>query len=174
MVGRGIGRQDFELKEAYMAEDFRILLAIDHKTGTDLLLAEAQRYGQALNATVDIVHVVEPDPSLVGYIKAANLEEQLMVDPARDAQAEALRAEHRQTQTYRATLCDRGVRVGRTLTVQGSTLAILLEEARKLGSDLLILGSRHHSALYRFWYGDTAKDVALQPPCALLLIPIST
>ena len=33
---------------------------------------------------VDLVHVVEPDPSFVGYIKADDLgEQQLMVDPLR-------------------------------------------------------------------------------------------
>jgi len=157
-----------------MAGDYRILVAIDLKTGTDRLLAEAQRYGQAFNATVDIIHIVEPDPAFVGYIKAANPEEQdEVVDSARQPHAEALRAEHRQTQTYGAVLRDNGVRVGRTLTVQGPTLARILEEAHKLDSDLLILGSHHHSALYRFWYGDTATATAAQPPCALLLIPIS-
>ena len=121
------------------------------------------------------MHIVEPNPSFVDYIKAVNVEEQLMVDPAREPEAEALRVQHRQTQTYGgATLRDNGVRVGRTLTVQGSTLAIILEEAHKLGSDLLILGSQHHSALYRLWHGDTATDLAAQPPCALLLIPVST
>ena len=101
-----------------MGGDFRILVAIDLKTGTDRLLKEAQRYGQAFSATVDIVHVVQPNPSLVGYIKAADSGDQLMVDPAREHEAEALRAEHRQTQTYGATLRDNGVRVGRALTLR--------------------------------------------------------
>jgi len=52
-----------------VADDYRILVAIDLKAGTDQLLAEAQRYGRALDATVDVVHVSEPDPGFVGYIK---------------------------------------------------------------------------------------------------------
>jgi hypothetical protein len=43
----------------------------------------------------------------------------------------------------------------------------LVEEARKLGADLLILGSHQHGALYRLWYGDIAIDAAKQAPCAL-------
>jgi len=156
-----------------MAGDYRILVAIDLKTGTDRLVAEARRYGQAFNATVNILHVVEPDPTFVGYIKADDLEEQDKVDPVREPHAEDLRAEHRHTQNYGAILRQNGVRVDRTLTVQGPALTIILEEARKLNSDLLILGSHHHSALYRFWYGDTATAIAKQPPCALLLIPVS-
>jgi nucleotide-binding universal stress UspA family protein len=156
-----------------MAGDYRILLAIDLKRGTDRLLAEAQRYSQAFNATVDVVHVVEPDPTFVGYIKADRPEEQDKLDPVREPHAEALAVEHRQTQICGAVLHKNGVRVGHTLTIQGPPSRIILEEARKLESDLLIVGSRHHNALYRFWYGDTATNIAAQPPCALLLIPVS-
>jgi nucleotide-binding universal stress UspA family protein len=60
------------------------------------------------------------------------------------------------------------------LTVQGPPLEKILEEVRKLGSDLLILGSHQHGAVYRLWYGDIAVDAAKQPPCALLVVPIVT
>ena len=63
-----------------MTGDYRILVAIDLKTGTERLLAEAQRYGQAFNATVDILHVAEPHPVFVGYIKATDSEEQDLID----------------------------------------------------------------------------------------------
>ena len=64
------------------------------------------------------------------------------------------------------------IRVGQTLTVQGPTLETILEEARKLDTDLLILGSHQHGALYRAWYGDVAVDAAKQAPCAVLVVPI--
>jgi nucleotide-binding universal stress UspA family protein len=65
-----------------------------------------------------------------------------------------------------------GIRVEQVLTVQGPPLETLLEEARKLRTDLLILGSHQHSALYRIWYGDVAVDAAKKTPCALLVVPI--
>jgi hypothetical protein len=49
---------------------YRILVAIDLKPGTERLLAEAQRYAKALDAIVDIIHVADPDPDFVGYIKS--------------------------------------------------------------------------------------------------------
>jgi nucleotide-binding universal stress UspA family protein len=157
-----------------VSNDYRILVAIDLKTGTNRLLAEAQRYAQALNAIVDIIHVAAPDPAFVGYIKspAPDPEHQSQDDMIRESQAKALRSEHQQTQAFAATLRVNGVRVNQALTVQGPTLAAVLEEARKLGADLLILGSHHHGALYRLWYGDTAIDAAKQAPCALLVVPM--
>ena len=69
-----------------MSNAFRMLVAIDLKPGTDRLLAEAQRYAKALDATVNIVHIADPvsdfvrdtkevtnygdpDPDFVSYVK---------------------------------------------------------------------------------------------------------
>ena len=105
-----------------MSNEFRILVAVDLKTGTDQLLAEAQRYGHALNATVDVIHVAEPDPDFVGYIKSDHVEKPTQEDLIRDGKANDLRSEHQQTQTIGATLRTRGVRVDQALTVQGPVL----------------------------------------------------
>ena len=71
-----------------MSSDFRILVAIDLKAGTDRLLAEAQRYGLALNAVVDIIHVAPPDPDFVGYIKNDNPAEKTQDNLIRDFRSE--------------------------------------------------------------------------------------
>jgi nucleotide-binding universal stress UspA family protein len=161
-----------------MNKDYRILVAIDLKPGTDRLLAEAQRYAQALDAIVDIVHVADPDPDFVGYIKdtdeaktgargATNYDQTL-----RDDRAKEFHLEHQQAHVFADKMRASGIRVEQALTVQGPPLETLLEEARKLRTDLLILGSHHHSALYRLWYGDIAVDAAKKAPCALLVVPV--
>jgi nucleotide-binding universal stress UspA family protein len=155
-----------------MGNDFRIVVAIDLQAGTDRLLAEAQRYGVALNAVVDIVHVAPPDPDFVGYLKSGDPAERTQDNLIRETEAKALRAEHQQTQELAAALRAEGVRVERALTVQGPTLATILDETRKLGADLLILGSHHHSAMHRLWFGDIAVDATKQAPCSLLVIPL--
>ena len=56
-----------------MSSDFRIVVAIDLKSGTNRLMTETQRYALALNAVVDIIHVAPPDPDFVGYMKSGDL-----------------------------------------------------------------------------------------------------
>jgi nucleotide-binding universal stress UspA family protein len=155
-----------------MSDNFRIVVAVDLKAGTERLLAEAQRYGRALDAVVDIIHIAAPDPDFVGYIRDSDPAEKTQDGLIRESEAKALRVEHQQTQALGETLRANGIRVDRALTVQGPTLATILGEARKLGADLLILGSHHHGAIYRLWYGDIAVDAAKQAPCALLVVPI--
>jgi nucleotide-binding universal stress UspA family protein len=159
---------------------FNILLAIDFSDGMDRLLEEAERYGRALDATVYIIHVTDPDP-FVGYIKASNPADQNLFDAQRQPSAlrsprrrvaKELRTEHQQTQAIGAALRAKGVRVDQALTVQGPILATLVEQASKLDIDLLIMGSHHYGALYRLWHGDVATGAASHAPCALLLVPI--
>jgi nucleotide-binding universal stress UspA family protein len=163
-----------------MSTAYRILVAIDLKPGTDRLLAEVQRYAKALDAIVDIIHVADPDPDFVGYIKSAQPAETGGNAPKnydqtlRDDRAKGLRSEHQQAQTVAEQMRAAGIRVDQALMVQGPTLETILEEVRKVGADLLILGSHQHSALYRLWYGDIAIDAAKQAPCALLVVPIVT
>jgi nucleotide-binding universal stress UspA family protein len=155
-----------------MGNDFRIVVAIDLKAGTDRLVAEVQRYGLALNAIVDIIHVAAPDPDFVGYMKSGYPGEPTQDNQIRESEAKALRGEHAQTQAFGASLRAKGVRIDRALTLQGPILETILEETRKLGADLLILGSHHHSAIHRLWFGDIAVDAAKEPPCSLLVIPV--
>jgi nucleotide-binding universal stress UspA family protein len=184
-----------------MSHAFRILVAIDLKPGTDRLLAEAQRYAKALDAIVNIVHIADPVPDIVRYTKGAqevtdyedaedpdpdfvsyvNGEQETKTgahevtdynDTLRDDQAKEFRLEHQQVHALAEKMRASGIRVDQALTVQGPTLEKLLKEASKLDTDLLILGSHHHGALYRLWYGDVAIDATKQAPCALLVVPI--
>ena len=151
-------------REVFTPMKYRILAAIDLQTGTDRLLSEVRRYAKALGAVVDIVHVAPPDPDFIGY--------QVGPNHVRENVARRLRTEHRDTQKYGAELAADGIAVDHSLTVQGSTLSTILEHARKLKPDLLILGSHHHGLLYRVWYGDVAKQAVDRTPCNLLIVPV--
>lgn len=160
-----------------MSKAYRILVAIDLKPGTDRLLAEAERYARTLDATVNIIHVADPDPDFVGYIKGVQETKTGARDvkdfdqTLRDDRAKELRLEHQRTHSFAEKMRATGIRVDRALTVQGPALETILEEARNLGVDLLILGFHHHSALYRLWHGDIAIDAAKKAPCAVLVVP---
>ena len=181
-----------------MSNAFRILVAIDLKPGTDRLLAEAQRYAKALDAIVNIVHIADPDSDFVSYVKGEQevtdyedpdpdfvsyvKDEQETKTGAHEVtdynhtfrgdRAKEFRLEHQQVHALAEKMRASGIRVDQALTVQGPTLEKLLKEASKLDTDLLILGSHQHGALYRLWYGDIAIDATKQAPCALLVVPI--
>lgn len=171
-----------------MSNAFRMLVAIDLKPGTDRVLAEAQRYAKALDAIVNIVHIADPvsdfvrdtkevtdskdpDPDFVSYVKGEQETKPGAHETLRDDRAKEFRLEHQQVHALAEKMRASGIRVDHALTVQGPTLEKLLKEASRLGTDLLVLGSHRHGALYRLLHGDIAIDATKQAPCALLVVP---
>ncbi len=154
-----------------MTNDFRILAAIDLQVGMDRVLMEVERHARAHDALVTLVHVAQPDPEFVGYLKSSGSDAQLQTDVKRIPKAEALRTERQHIQAIGETLRDKGLRVDDAITVQGSVLASILEMSRKLDADLLIMGSHQHGAFYRLVHGDTAAEAVTQAPCPVLVVP---
>jgi hypothetical protein len=104
------------------------------ETGNYRLLAEAQRYSKAFDAIVNIVHVADPDPDFVGYIKRAHgvtdYDQTL-----RDNRTTELRLEHQQAHAVAERMRATGIRVDQALTVHsGADSGNDLEEARKFGA----------------------------------------
>jgi nucleotide-binding universal stress UspA family protein len=153
-----------------MSDDFRILVAIE-LSGMDRVLMEVERHARAHDALVTLVHVAQPDPEFVGYLKSSGSYAQLQTDVKREPKAGELKTEHIKTQAIGEELREKGLRVDNSITVQGPVLASILDQARKLDVDLLIMGSHQHSALYRLVHGDTAAEAVTQAPCPVLIVP---
>jgi hypothetical protein len=51
-----------------MSNDFRILVAVDF-SGMDRVLVEVERQARAHDALITLLHVAQPDPEFVGYLK---------------------------------------------------------------------------------------------------------
>jgi len=153
-----------------MSDDFRLLVAVDFSR-MDRALVEVERQARAHDALITLLHVAQPDPEFIGYLKSSGQAVQMQTDVKRIPKAEALRTEHQQIQAIAETLRDKGLRVDGAITVQGPVLASILEMASKLGADLLIIGSHQHGALYRLVHGDTAAEAVTQAPCPVLVVP---
>ena len=146
------------------------MLAIDFNL-ENRLRAEVERFARALNATVDVLHVSMPDPEFIGYIKAKPGEYQGAVDGGRPAKAHELRNDHDKTLAFGEALRSTGIKIDRVLTVQGEVVSTILDHVVKREIDLLMLGSHHHSAFYRFTHTDVAAEAVHKMPCAVLVLP---
>jgi nucleotide-binding universal stress UspA family protein len=64
---------------------------------------------------------------------------------------------------------DHGITV-RTVMRAGHPARIIVELARELSSDLIILGNRGHSRLWGGFLGHTADRVSEHAPCSVLIV----
>ena len=116
-----------------------IPIAIDFNDAVGDLLGYAEGIAEKFGFKVWVLHVATPNPDFVGYEAGPQY--------IRDFKAEELREEHRNLQMYCDTFLSDAVEK-EALLIQGSTVEAVLEEAQKLKSDLLIVGTHKHSFLH--------------------------
>ena len=140
----------------------RILAAVDFSDMTRPTVRAAARLARQFEARLWLLHVAPPDPEFVGY-KAGP-------QSVRDRVAERFRKEHRNLQSKARRLETQGI-AATALLVQGPTVSTLLEEARRLKIQCLVLGSHGHGALYRTLMGSVCEGVLRKTACPLLIVP---
>ena len=140
-----------------------ILVAVELDDSDQLLLDQASILASKFDAKVWVVHVAAPDPDFVGY------------DPGpayvRKTLADDLREEHKVIRKYSEALKSKSINV-ESLLVQGPTVETIFEEAKKLESDLLIIGSHKHNFLKRVFGDDVSRQIFGQSKIPLLIVPL--
>jgi len=140
-----------------------ILLAVDLQESDQTLISHAAAIAEKFGSRIWIIHVAAPDPDFVGY----------GVGPTyvREMRADELRKEHRLLQEYAVRLNTRKINT-EALLIQGPTIEMIRDEARKLSIDLLVLGSHKHSFLYEAFVGRTEIRLIKESTVPVLIIPL--
>jgi nucleotide-binding universal stress UspA family protein len=139
-------------------QSFRALLAVDGSLGSDAGIEAFARELRARSASIQVVHVVEAIPALWDVRREMDgvLSFQPMEPRAHDVLQRAKR------------LLD-----GRGLAAtfewrRGSPAARILELARESGTDVIVVGSRGHSAIRDRVLGSITQRVLRHAPCSVL------
>lgn len=140
-----------------------ILVAVDFNDAVGEILSYAEGFAEKFGAKIWVVHVAPPDPDFVGYEAGPQY--------IRDFKAENLRDEHRNLQSICKTFLGEGVEK-EALLIQGSTVETVLEEAKKLKADMLIVGTHKHSFLHNLLKESVSLELLKRANLPILAIPV--
>ncbi len=140
-----------------------IVVPVDFSAGTQRIVRRAIEQARAFEAKLWVIHVAAPEPDFVPYA----------ADPPvlRDQVARGLWEEHRHLQTLADLVESAGVDVT-ALMVQGPTVEKILEEARKLEADLIVVGSHGHGMLHRALLGSVSSGLLRHATVPVLIVPV--
>ncbi len=147
-----------------MKEIKNILVAVDFNDTVGELLSYAEGIAEKFSSKIWVVHVAEPDPDFVGFENGPQY--------IRDFRAEELRDEHKNLQAICKTFLSSDIEC-EALLIQGSTVETVLDEAQKLKSDLLIVGTHKYSFLHNLLSENVSLKLLKQVNIPLLAIPIN-
>ena len=139
-----------------------LLVCVDFSEGTDRLLAQAARLAWTFNERIVLLHVAQPEPEFVGFDPGP--------DSVRDQMATQYHREHQRVQAEGDDLRECGLAV-ETLCVQGPTAETILDHAKRLDADMVLLGTHGHGALHHLMAGSVCQAVIRKATCPVLLVP---
>jgi nucleotide-binding universal stress UspA family protein len=140
-----------------------ILALIDFSDVTAKVIEQAQAQAKAFAARVILLHVLRQEPVVLDV----GLASPTVLRPPREEVIQA-------GQAKLDALCNSLAAGGTAVTAEqlpDATMAKILEESRRLGSDLIIVGSHHHSALYDLFIGSFTHDLLKLAQCPVLVVP---
>ncbi len=140
-----------------------ILVAVDFNDAVGELMAYAESIAEKFGAKIWVVHVAAPDPDFVGFDAGPQY--------IRDMRADELRDEHKELQQIRDMFIDKNIESD-ALLIQGSTVESVLEEAKKLKADMLIVGTHTHSFFYNLFAESVSVELFKNSEIPVLSIPI--
>lgn len=142
-----------------------IVALVDFSDLTFKVLKHAHSLAKAFDAEVVILHVPPKQPVVVdvGIASPTILEE---------PSPKALQEDYQQLLEMRDSLVKFGVK-SRVMQLNSIATKQVLEETTKLGADLIILGSHHHSTIYHLFVGSVAEDILKSSHCPVLVVPES-
>ncbi len=139
----------------------RILVPIDLSDASSKVAAYAVALAQRLGAELTALYVVEENEGILGFsVATADAEkslEELENEAERDLRAHANR--------YLAP----GTRV---MVCAGDPAAKVLETAREIGADLIVMGNHGRSGLERMILGSTAEHVIRHADVPVVSVPL--
>lgn len=140
-----------------------IMVAVDFNDSIGELMVYADSLAQKFGSKVWVLHVADPEPDFVGYEPGPQY--------IRDIKAEEYREEHHNLQEICKNFLSEDVKAD-ALLIQGSTVETVLNEAKKLNIDLLIVGTHKHSFLHNLLQESVSMELIKKAEIPMLTIPI--
>ncbi len=139
-----------------------ILAPVDFSSATDWVIAAAASLARSFAGRVVLLNITQP-PTVVGdygglMVDVAEMTQQM----AKSALAELERLEERLENDF--------IEVA-IIQLTGTPVSSILEQAKTLPADYIVLGSHGHTAFYDLLVGSTANGVLKRATCPVVIVP---
>jgi nucleotide-binding universal stress UspA family protein len=139
-----------------------ILAPVDFSGATDAVVAEATALARALDGRIVLLTVIQP-PAITNEYSA-------LMDNLAEIVAAGEKNAAKRLADLEARLQADKIPV-ETLQINGPPIRVIVEQAKKLGADYIVMGSHGHTALYDLLVGSTTHGVLMRAACPIIITP---
>lgn len=140
-----------------------ILAPIDFSKATHSVIEAATALAATMDARVVLLHVVQPLIITSDYgLTMENFQETI---------ASSEKYAMRRLGEISDTLKNRGVQHVETVQISGPAQSGILEQAKAVRADYIVMGSHGHTAFYDLLIGSTTQNVLRKATCPVVIVP---
>jgi nucleotide-binding universal stress UspA family protein len=154
-----------------------ILYATDLGPNGPVAFRHALGLARSFGARLHILHVMEPLGEFAHSLIDSYLTEEVKEKLKRDGYTEIRReVESRLYRTCDETDCsdaERAALLDDFAAEQGVPFELIVDRAKAVDAELIVMGSRGHSALGEMLLGSVAHKVTMKSPVPVLLVPLN-
>ena len=140
----------------------KIVVPVDFSTMTEDVLEMAKLFAGTFTGEIYLIHVIRTDPGLTGYLP----EPRELHEPVPESCAKTYFLLHDQARQLRYS----GYQVFPCL-IEGEIVASILDKARSVEAELIIMGAHNKGALSRIFLGSVSEGVLRKACCPVMVIP---
>lgn len=142
----------------------RIIAALDFSNATPAILEAAASLARAFGSDLHLVHVLEPEPTYTAY----------GFTPDEFPAIHTFQEEARKRARVKLEEAAAGLPGGLTATVElaeGSPLQALIDYAKQVEGDLMVVGSHGHGVVAALLLGSVAEGIVRKAVLPVLVVP---
>ena len=139
-----------------------ILVALDLSAASSKVIAAARRVAEMSAAEVYVLHVAEPEADFIGYEAGPEV--------LRRQQAQDYQREHDEVEKHVRELNAADIKAHARVVV-GAMAKTTISEAKRLGSEYIVVGSHGHGAVYDMLVGSHSAALMRKSPVPVLVVP---
>jgi nucleotide-binding universal stress UspA family protein len=140
-----------------------ILVAVDFSDLVANVIDQAEILASQFKSHVHIVHIETPIPAFVGNEIGPQL-------PPPEQNLEETKQQQADLEAMALHLQQKGIETTWEL-MQGAVVDAIIEKAREINADLLIVGAHNHGFLYRAFIGSISTGILKHAPCPVMVVP---
>ncbi len=139
-----------------------ILVPVDFSRVTDAVVQEAVALAKVLPARVVLLTIIQPPLVVSEYGPLMGEIFEITAAGEKHAAKQLARLEDKLRGQFIKT---------ETLHFTGMPIGLIVEQAKKLDADYIVMGSHGHTALYDLLVGSTTHGVLMRATCPVVIVP---
>ncbi len=140
----------------------KLLVALDLTDNSERIIKKSVEVAKKLSAEIILFHVADPEPEFLGF--------EYGPESSRKHLSDKIHRERNKLEKFAARFKNEDINIT-PISAQGPTAQTIVDEAKKLGCEMIVMGSHGRGPVYHLVVGSVSAGVLCTTEVPVIIIP---